>query len=296
MHPEPHPHINLSEAIEMASHGFKATSDTARLDAGTLLGHILGKPRTWVAAHTDYLLNDHEYKALRNALAEVAAGIPLPYIVGHWEFYGLDFVISRDVLIPRPETEIMVDMGLKWLLSNPGRRVASDVGTGSGCIAVSLAVNLPELSVFACDISKEALRIANKNIRKHEVENQVTLIRGDLLADLPEPVDILFANLPYIPDWKLDGLRVSKHEPRLALDGGPDGLSLIRRLILQCEEQVIPGGAILLEIEAGQGSEVVKLVQETFPTAEVCCHQDLAGMDRIISILLPGGPDKINDP
>ncbi len=141
---------------------------------------------------------------LGKALTDVSNGIPLPYIIGHWEFYGLDFIVTREVLIPRPETELMVDKGLEWFSAHPGRRLAADVGTGSGCIAVSLAVNLPDLKVYASDISKEALQIASRNIHKHGLEERICLLQSDLLDTLPEPVDAIFANLTLYPELEVE--------------------------------------------------------------------------------------------
>jgi len=284
----------LSMAIDLAASVFSEWSETSRLDAGTLLAFVLSKPRTWILAHPDTLLNDSQGKALHLALLEASTGTPLPYLIGHWEFYGLDFIVTRDVLIPRPETELMVDTGLKWLSTNHDRFLAADIGTGSGCIAISLVVNRPELKVYACDISENAIRVAFWNVRKHGVEDRVRLLTGDLLGTLPEPVDVVCANLPYIPSEKLNGLRVARQEPRLALDGGSDGMEQIRRLMAQCLEKVKPGGLILLEIEAGQGSQVINLANSIIKHPEVRCHQDLAGRDRLISIVLSGGSDTIN--
>jgi release factor glutamine methyltransferase len=284
----------LAEAMDLATGIFSDWSETARLDAGTLLGHVLGKPRTWIVAHPDAQLDDQACQNLGKYLTDVSNGIPLPYIIGHWDFYGLDFIVTRDVLIPRPETELMIDRGLEWFSAHPGCRSAADIGTGSGCIAVSLAVNLQDLRVYASDISKEVLQIASQNIHKHGLEERVFLVCGDLLKSLPEPVDAIFANLPYIPNWKLGGLSVARHEPRVALDGGPDGLELIRRLMAQCHGKVKPGGIILLEIEAGQGPHAMQMAKDEFNTAEIRCYQDLAGMDRLISIAFTGRSDTIS--
>jgi|WetSurSiteA1Bulk_404760.scaffolds.fasta_scaffold32386_2 release factor glutamine methyltransferase len=292
---ELHPDMSLSEVKDLTANIFSSWSETARLDAGTLLGHILGKSRAWIAAHPDARLNDQEYKALVKALGKISSGIPLPYVIGHWEFYGLDFIIDPHVLIPRPETELLVDEGLKWFLANPERRLAADIGTGSGCIAVSLAVNMPDLKVYANDISEKALQIARINSRNHGVEQQVNLMQSDLLDALPEPVDAIFANLPYIPSRKLSSLSVYRHEPGLALDGGPDGLEHIRRLMAQCNGKIKSGGMILLEVEAGQGFQALKLAKGIFTSAQISCHQDLARMDRVVSISLSDGSDTISN-
>jgi release factor glutamine methyltransferase len=289
-----HHGATLAETMDLASDLFSDLSETARLDAGTLLGYVLGKPRSWIVAHPDAQLDDRACKVLDKILTDVSNGIPLPYIIGHWDFYGLDFIVTRDVLIPRPETELMVDRGLEWLSGHPGRRLAADIGTGSGCIAVSLAVNLLDLKVYASDISTDALQIASQNVHKHGLEERIYLVCGDLLDPLPEPVDAIFANLPYIPTWKLDGLSVARHEPRVALDGGPDGLDLVRRLMAQYHGKVKPGGIVLLEIEAGQGPQAIQLAKDEFNGAEIRCYQDLAGMNRLISIALSDRSDTIS--
>ncbi len=164
--------------------------------------------------------------------------------------------------------------------------MVADVGTGSGCIAISLAVNLPDLMVFATEISAGAVNITRENIRRHEVENRLTLIQGDLAEGLPGTVDLLCANLPYIPSHEMENLQVSRYEPLLALDGGADGLVVIKRLLSRCPKWVNPGGLILLEIEAGMRRQVETLVKTHFPEAEIECRRDLAGHDRLIQIEL----------
>jgi release factor glutamine methyltransferase len=279
--------LTVAEALQLATVAFKAYSESARLDATVLLGHILERPRTWLVAHPDSRLSAKERSGVERALKEAAAGVPLPYLVGHQEFYGLDFYVNRDVLIPRPETELLVELALMWLKTHPGRRVVADIGTGSGCIAVSLAVNQPDLIVYARDISRGALRVAAQNSTQHQVGGRVHLACGDLMGVLPEAVDVLCANLPYIPSSTLEGLPVARHEPRQALDGGVDGLVSIRRLLMQVPVGVKPGGLIVLEIEEGQGSAVISLAGESFPDASIKCHPDLAGLDRVLSIELP---------
>jgi release factor glutamine methyltransferase len=280
------PDLTITEAIQQATGVFEIHSESARLDAGVLLGHILGRSRTWIAAHPDSIVNVNEREELGRLLKEAAVGVPLPYLVGHQEFYGLDFFINRDVLIPRPETELLVDLALRWFEVHPGRRLAADIGTGSGCIAISLAVNTPELMMYASDISNAALEVARQNIRKHQVEKQIRLSCSDLIDTLPEAVDVLCANLPYIPEARLDGLTSLRHEPRQALSGGQDGLQFIRQLLVDSPGRIRQGGMILLEIEASLGPQVISLARNDFPGALVNCHRDLAGNDRIVSIEL----------
>ncbi len=265
------------------------TSDTPLLDAQVLLAHILNKPRTWLLAHPEVSLTAEQQQAYRQGLARLAAGEPLPYLIGHWEFFGLDFWITSQVLIPRPETELLVEKALAWLDRHPERRQAADVGTGSGCIAISLAVHQPDLQLVATDCSPEALQIAHQNAGRHGVSDQIRFQPADLLylpepANLPVCFDLIAANLPYIPSETLKELAVYGREPTLALDGGLDGLDLIHRLLRQAQTLLAPGGLMLLEIEHRQGDPARTLAEASFPTARISIDRDLAGQDRLLVI------------
>ncbi len=264
----------------------KLLSDTPALDAQTLLAHVTGKPRAWLLAHPELTLTPEQERALEAALARLERGEPLPYVLGHWEFYGLDFLVTPDVLIPRPETELLVEHAIEWLTAHPGRRLAADVGTGSGCIAVALASHVPDLRVIATDISPAAIEIARRNARRLGVEGRLEFHCCDLLPEPPLPLDVLCANLPYIPSATLRGLDVYRREPSLALDGGPDGLDLIRRLLQIAPRHLSPGGLVLMEIEASQGAAALALAYDAFVDARITLHQDLAGRDRLLSIQL----------
>jgi len=259
-------------------------SESAALDAQVLLAHITGKPRAWVLAHPEQTLTKEETESLEAALAHLEQGTPLPYVLGHWEFYGLDFWVTSATLIPRPETELLVERALEWLLLQPKRRLAVDVGTGTGCIAVALAAHIPDLYLLACDISPQALRVAQKNVHRHGVQARVSCLQADLLPPAMKPFDLICANLPYIPSATLKSLDVGRWEPGLALDGGPDGLDLVRRLLFAAPAALAPGGRMLLEIEATQGAAALELARLAFPQAEAALIQDLAGRDRLICI------------
>jgi len=305
-----------------------------------LLAHILDKPRAWVMAHPEAVLTDEQAQALEMARARVEGGEPLPYVLGRWEFFGLDFVVTPDVLIPRPETELLVEQALEWwrnskseirnallcrnpkseirnalLCRNPKSEIRNvlDVGTGSGCIAIALAVHVPELHITATDISSAALVVARANAQKHGVADRIQFLQADLFnvtrsmlhvprsepnvqrgTACPEPVegfnverfDLVVANLPYIPTGTLRTLEVYGKEPSLALDGGPDGLAFIQRLLQDAPGHLTPGGQVLLEIEASQGEAVRTLGRTIFPDAEVDILPDLAGLDRLLRIHL----------
>mgnify|MGYP001826340781 FL=1 len=259
-------------------------SDTPALDAQVLLSHICNKERAWVLAHPTKKLTGEQQSALNAVISRIETGEPLPYILGHWSFYGLDFKVNSETLIPRPETELIVEEALQWLNAHPGRRSVIDVGTGSGCIAITLAVHIPDLQVTGSDISLAALDVASINAENHSLAARIQFVHADLLPDNVSSVDLICANLPYIPTRTLEGLDIFGREPSLALDGGPDGLHLIRRLLPQVERILVPGGLVLLEIEATQGEEVLSLAGEFFHKAQIELLSDLSGHDRLIRI------------
>ncbi len=275
----------IAQALTWATDQLRAASATPRLDAELLLGHILGWERVRVLAEGHAPLAEPWRSAFRALVARRAALEPVAYLVGHKEFYGLDFLVDRGVLVPRPETELLVDLALRYARGLPVQRhpVIADIGTGSGCIAVAVAIHLVDALVYATDISPDALRIAGKNVERYGVAARVRLIQGDLLDALPEPVDLLLSNPPYTILSEIDeGVR--RHEPRLALDGGPDGLDTYRRLLAAAPAALRPGGAVILEIGAAQGAAVSALALVRVPGARVSVHQDLAGLDRVVMI------------
>jgi len=260
-------------------------SETAHLDAQALLSHSLQRPRVWVLAHPETTLNSEQIENLERQLLRLERGEPLAYVLGTCEFYGLELDIGPSVLIPRPETELMVEEALKWLRSHPERRIAADIGTGSGCIAIALAMQVESLKVMASDISPEALEVSRRNVERYQLGEAIKLVCADLLpAGMDHKFDLVCANLPYIPTGTLKTLVGIKYEPRLALDGGLDGLWLIRRLLDILPLHLAPGGLALIEIEAGEGNEALALAQGQFCEAEINVFQDLAGHDRILRI------------
>ena len=267
-------------------------SDTPALDASVLIAHIMNRPRTWVMAHPELALTAEQEKELDDSLARLEHGESFPYVLGHWEFFGLDFELTRDVLIPRPETELLVEKAIAWLQKSPVKRRVADVGTGSGSIAVSLAVNIPDAYVLATDISHNALEVAQQNAIKFNVINQIDFVQCDLLPSQIESMsaelhfDLICANLPYIPTATLYKLSIFGREPRLALDGGADGLDIIRRLLNIAPEWLAPNGMILLEIESTRGIQALNLARNLFSEASIHLHQDLAGQDRLLEIMV----------
>ena len=212
---------------------------------------------------------------------------PTAYITGHKEFFGIDFKVSPGTLIPRPDTELLVETAIE--LANtafPQSCLIADVGTGCGAIAIALAQHLPQANIYATDISAAALELAKSNCRTHRVSHRVRLLQGDLLEPLPEPVQLIVANLPYISEPELSKLplEISMFEPQIALAGGPDGLMQIERLLSQASSKLLSGGAILLEVGYDQGTAVKALARKCFPTAKISVVTDLSGLDRVVRI------------
>ena len=260
-------------------------SEQPALEAQVLLAHVVDKPRAWVIAHPETALSSDQASSFCILLERRLSGVPLPYLLGHWEFFGLRFKVTPDVLIPRPETELLVEKALTWLRVHPSRRFAVDVGTGSGCIAVSLAHMVDDLQIVALDMSRPALLVARQNICDHQVQNRVHLLQTNLLAGLTRgKYDLVCANLPYIPSTTLAELEVGCHEPRQALDGGPDGMSYISSLLENAPQRLAPGGLLMLEIEARQGVSVPQLAGRFFPAAEIQLFHDLSGNPRLVQV------------
>lgn len=256
------------------------------LEAQVILGHVLKQQKAVLLAHPERELTSGQLTCLEEILSRRISGEPLPYILGHWEFYGLDFKVTPAVLIPRPETELMVERALFWLKTHPNRCRAADVGVGSGAISVALLTEMPHLQIAAADVSYPALQVAKTNLSLHNVISRCMLVQSDLLAACSGPFDLICANLPYIPSRTLSTLDVALHEPALALDGGPDGLRVVERLLTDAPRVLAPGGMLLLEIEATQGSSAPALAQKYFPAASIDLQFDLAGLPRLLSITL----------
>ena len=258
-------------------------SDSPRLEAEILLAHARGCPR--IRLYTDYneLLSDEERTTMRGYVKRRAAAEPVAYIVGHREFFSLDFLVTRDVLIPRPETESLVMRGIDVAKPMAAPRIL-DVCTGSGCVAIALAANLPRARVTAIDVSPEALAIAARNVERHQFEERVTLLEGDLLAPVQgeQPFDLIVSNPPYVASAEIETLApdVARHEPRLALDGGADGFDYIRRLSAESMPLLVSGGWLMFELspeQAGTAREI--LVADGYEAVEVIA--DLSGQPRI---------------
>ena len=260
--------------------------ETPRLDAELLLAHVCGKTRGWMWAHTEMALSAQEVDQFRALCARRAQREPLPYLLGEWEFYGRAFYVSPAVLIPRPETELLVEAVLEWARKEAATDIA-DIGAGSGAIAVTLAAESPALRIIAIDISPAALALARRNAARHAVEARITFLTGDLLQPLRDagipPLDVIVANLPYIAEEDYAGLmpEVRDYEPATALRGGEDGLALIRRLIAECPVHLRHGGLLALELGMGQADTVTRLLV-TAHWRRIRVIADYAGIPRHI--------------
>lgn len=276
--------ITISQALKESVETLTDHSDSPNLDAQVLLANMLAKPRAWIIAHPDHPISEGEYAAWQEGLSSLAFGMPLPYVIGHWEFFGLEFKITPETLIPRPETEIIVEHALDWLQKQGTPCLVADIGTGSGCIAVSIAKNAPNATIIGTDISYPALQVAVINARAHQVDHKIFFLQVDLLPSLNTGFDLICANLPYIAESKLPALDVYEREPQLALDGGYLGFEQINRLLSTAPQYTNPGGLLLIEIESTQGKQVLSAARRQYPLATSSLIPDLAGHDRVLKI------------
>ena len=233
-----------------------------RLEAEVILTDTLGVPRRRLYAFQDDEIPDAALAALEQALKRRLKREPLAYILGHREFYGVDLLVGPGVMVPRPETELLVERAMLVCMERMGQGplVAVDVGTGSGGIAINLAMHLPGIKFFATDLSRDALAVAETNVQKHGLRERIALVEGDLLDPVEGSIDVIVANLPYIPSGRLPTLQPElAWEPAAALDGGADGLDLLRRLMGQAAGKLARGGVMLLEIDPGQGGPLCRI-------------------------------------
>ena len=312
---------SLGTAVEAAVARLRASgSDTARLDAELLVAHVLRVDRTTVIAHPEVPLSPDVARGLEEAVGRRERGEPVAYIRGVKEFHGLAFSVDSRALIPRPDTEVLVDLGVARVVDrilSAGRCRVVDVGTGSGAVAVAVAATLRTRGMLhaadlvATDVSADALVLATENAVAHGLADTIRFARADLLeadeagvsaaghtgdpgsahsAPPLSAIDVLLANLPYVPSADVPRLPVAaSFEPRRALDGGPDGLDLVRRLLAQLPAALTRGGVALLEIGAGEADAVRTAVERVLPGWSVEFHRDLAGIDRVAEVRAPGG-------
>ncbi len=258
--------------------------ETATLDADVLLAHVAGIEKEELYAHPETPTTRGQRERYHELLARRAEGEPVAYLRGWKEFYGLQFAVDRRVLVPRPETEVLVDAA-REAIALTGAMMVADVGTGSGAIAVALAVNDARLRVIATDVSADALAVARENARSHRLARRVEFRQGDLVAPLVEPVPVIVANLPYLRDDSVErwvGERSSRaFEPHVAVVAGADGLALIRRCVAELPRVLAAGGVALFEVDPPQAGQVRELLA---PLGAVRVLRDLSGGDRVVGV------------
>lgn len=283
--------MNIGRAIIHAASRFSSRSiQDSHIEARMLLCHLLKVPPAGLYTYPERLLSEGQLASMENMIERRLSGEPLAYILQQREFYSLSFYVDSNVLIPRQETELLVEHAVHYcrMAGNgaSGPIMVADIGTGCGAIAVSMAVSLPNIKIYAVDISGKALEVAGINAAMHGVENKIDFMRGDLMGSIPEAVDLLCANLPYIRSGDLSLLPscIIGHEPLPALDGGADGLDLIRRLVHTAHAKIKPHGCMLLEIGYDQSETVANLVKASYPAAALAFHKDLNGHRRVAEV------------
>ncbi len=279
--------MTLKQALGRARKILVANSiEDAPLESELLLRHALKISQVQLYLDLNHELSPEQEETFWHLIKRCLEGEPSAYITGRREFYGLDFYVNPGVLIPRPESELLVEKVLN-LAHQRAVSMIAEIGTGCGAIAISLALNLPEAKIYATDISAPALKVALFNCQKHGVANRICLLQGDMLDPLPEPVDLIVANLPYVRESELPPTGPVSFEPILALNGGPEGLGKIHQLCRQAGSKLRPQGCLLLEIGQGQGKAVTSSLYSLFPSARIEVASDLSGMERVVGLCLP---------
>jgi release factor glutamine methyltransferase len=275
--------MQLRQAIQSAVQRLQAAHvGSPRMNAELLAMFVLVCDRAYLYAHGERPLTKDELVRYDDALGERARGVPAQYITGHQEFWGMDLIVSPAVLIPRPETEHVVETVLELARERPPHSIV-DVGTGSGCIALALAKELPRAEISATEISPEALEIAHANAARHEMEQRIQFRQADLLAGMQEGAfDYVVSNPPYIGEWEADSVeaQVRRFEPRLALFAGQSGLEVFARLIPQARLALKPGGWLVMEMGHASRDEVCHLLQDW---EEIRINNDLQGIARVVA-------------
>jgi len=291
--------MKIKEALQSGYEKLTLSSDSSRLDAELILSHVLNKPATFLLAHDDAEMSFFTLWKYLRLIEKRRKGIPVSYLTGHREFYGLDFEINEHVLVPRPDTEILVDCVLEYLnqftesdVSERRRRdseiapsvILLDIGTGSACIPISILKNVSKINAIATEISRPAMKVARKNIKKHHLKSRIKLYKSDLLENVPlrlfdDKNVIVTANLPYIPtQFQIDPS--TKYEPDVALYGGEDGLDIYKRLVEQLEE--IKPKAIFFELFEHQ----IAILCEYMPDYELKYAKNMTGNAKCLHLAL----------
>lgn len=276
--------MKLADFLKKTAPQWEGVTDTAALDVSVLVAHLLGRSRAWVLSHGEFELSIEQVETLTKYLALYQQGVPLPYLLGKWEFYGREFIVTQATLIPRPETELLVEAVCAWLKRHPAAREVLDVGTGTGCIAISVALCQERLQVVASDVSFPAVQVARRNVLHYHLQGRVFLTVAHLLPPLAKQFDVICANLPYVPSERLRTLPIYGKEPTLALDGGCDGLDLYRQLFGLLPRRVKQTALIACEMDAAHSTALAVIAQNTFPQGKVTIAKDLSGQERLLMV------------
>ncbi len=277
--------MNLKQVLARARETLAAGNiEEAPLEGELLLRHALGINRVQLYQELSRELSPEQEETFWQLIQRRLQGEPSAYITGHREFYGIDFHVDPRVLIPRPESELLVEMAVKIVQNSPITTIA-DIGTGCGAIAISLAVNLPKVKLYATDISAPALKVARLNCRRHTMEDRICLLQGNMLDPLPEPVDLIIANMPYVKESEIHAAPL-RFEPSLALDGGTDGLEKLYALCKEAGGKLCPRGYLLLEVGQGQANPVAAFLHSLYPSAQIEVTPDFAGIERVVGLRL----------
>jgi len=280
---------SVIDARRWATGLLATSSETPRLDAEVLLAHVLGMGRTALVTDGGRCLSPAQAEQFTGLVRRRLRGEPVAYLTGRRAFFDLELMVDARVLIPRPETELLLETALAWaqkMAPEPLRVV--DVGTGSGALAIAVARHLERSSVLATDLSVEALQVAAANLAAYGLVGRIALVRGDLLTCVRGPVEVIVSNPPYVPRDRLPTLSddVRLYEPSLALDGGDRGLEIIERLLHQAAERLATPGLLAVEIDETQGKAVRELAAALWPAASVSVLWDYAGLDRVLRVEL----------
>jgi release factor glutamine methyltransferase len=275
--------ISIAEWRYQSSKILSEISETAEIEVNAILCNVLNKDLAWCLTNSNFVLDQPKVHELNEKIISLLAGIPLPYVLGTIEFFGNQFFVDENVLIPRPETELLVETAIEWINRHNKTMKVIDVGCGSGIIIISILKRFSQIKGFGLDISRKALNISKGNKNYHNI-NYLEFVQMDCLSGIGSKFDVIVANLPYIPADHLSDLKVSKFEPDLALNGGEDGLLIINRLIEQIPSHLNSPGLALLEIQFDQSARVIQKAKNYLPKATVSIIKDYSSHDRIIRI------------
>lgn len=275
--------MTVQQALVQATGKLK-TSNSPTLDAELLLSHVLHKPREYVFTHPDQDLRSTQQIQLWKLVSRRGKRVPMAYILGHKEFFGLDFALNNSVLIPRPETELVVEEVIRLMAQKPQPKLV-DIGVGSGAIAIALKTSLPNAHVYGTDSSRKALAVSKRNARR--LKTKIHFKHGSLLSPFPQVrFDCVISNPPYLTAKEIKNPDLS-HEPRAALYGGKQGVDVYRKLFSLLDQHVVSGGHVVLEIGYNQALAVTRLAKHLWPKVKIKIIPDLAGLDRVLSIQIP---------